>query len=169
MDTHPKFTFCPICATPLELKTQMGEERPTCPACGWVHYEDPKVACAALLLQDHQVLLVQRTMEPFIGLWSLPAGFVNAYELPESAVVREVREETGLKVKVGQFFMIHSGRENARGADILLVYQVEQVGGVLSAGDDAGDAAWFDLDSLPPLAFKSTLQILAQAVSVFYC
>lgn len=162
---HDPYTYCPKCAARLELKTQMGEERLTCPQCGWVYYQDPKVACAALLLQGQQVLLVQRTMEPYIGLWSLPAGFVNAFELPEAAVVREAREETGLDVTVLHFFMLLSGREHPRGSDILLVYQVKQVGGVLAAGDDAGAAAWFKLDALPPLAFASTHKILAQAVS----
>ena len=144
----------------------MGEERPTCPACGWVHYEDPKVACGALLLQGDKVLLVRRTMEPFQGLWSLPAGFVNAFELPETAVVREMREETGLIVKVENLFTVLSGREHPRGSDIFLVYLVTQVGGVLAADDDAGDAAWFNLDALPPLAFETTRKVLAQAKSL---
>lgn len=144
----------------------MGEERPTCPECGWVHYEDPKVACAALLLRGDHVLLVRRTIEPEIGLWAIPAGFVNAYELPEDAVRREMREETGLEVEVAQLFDVLSGREHPRGSDILLVYVVRQVGGVLAAGDDAGDAAWFKLDALPPLAFSNTQHILSQATAL---
>jgi len=103
-------------------------------------------------------------MLPFQGLWSLPAGFVNAFELPEDAVVREVLEETGLVVKVVRLATVLSGREHPRGADILLVYQVERVGGALQAGDDAGDAAWFALDALPPLAFESTRKILQQVL-----
>jgi len=143
----------------------MGEERPACPACGWVHYEDPKVACGALLLQDDQVLLVRRTMEPFEGSWSLPAGFVNAFELPETAVAREMLEETGLEVTVEKLFTVLSGREHPRGSDIFLVYIVTQVGGELAAADDAGDAAWFNLDALPPLAFETTRKVLTQVKS----
>ncbi len=144
----------------------MGEERLTCPDCGWVQYEDPKVACGALLLHGNQVLLVRRNMVPFTGLWSIPAGFVNAFEIPEDAVRREVREETGLEVEVERLFTILSGREHPRGSDIFLVYVVRQVGGVLAAADDAGDAAWFKLDALPPLAFDTTRRILAQATSL---
>ena len=59
-----------------------------------------------------------------------------------------------------------SGREHSRGSDILLVYLMEQVGGELLAGDDAGDAAWFPLDDLPPLAFESTHRILAKAAEL---
>ena len=143
----------------------MGEERPTCPSCGWVYYEDPKVACGALLLQGDKVLLVRRIMEPFQGSWSLPAGFVNAFELPETAVAREMREETGLEVTVERLFTVLSGREHPRGSDIFLVYLVTQVGGVLAAADDAGDAAWFNLDALPSLAFETTRKVLVQAKS----
>ena len=105
-------------------------------------------------------------MEPQAGAWSVPAGFVNAHELPEGAVLREVREETGLEVSVNRLIEVLSGREHPRGSDILLVYLVQQVGGELLAGDDAGDAAWFPLDDLPPLAFESTHRILAKAVDL---
>lgn len=145
---------------------QFGDERLTCPSCGWIHFKDPKVACAALLLRGGEVLLVQRTMEPQVGAWSVPAGFLNAHELLDDAVLREVREETGLEAKVIRLVDVLSGREHPRGSDILLVYLVQQVGGELLAGDDAGDAAWFPLDDLPPLAFESTHRILARAAEL---
>lgn len=141
----------------------MGEERSTCPQCGWVQYEDPKVAAGVLLLRESQVLLVRRTMDPYLGLWSIPAGFVNAFELPEHAAVRETREETGLHVEIDRLFTVLSGREHPRGADILLVYLVRLVGGQLAAADDADQAGWFKLDALPPLAFETTRKVLEQA------
>ena len=107
----------------------MGEERPTCPNCGWVHYEDPKVAAGVLALDAGSVLLVRRVMDPFAGLWSIPAGFVNAFEDPAQAALRECREETGLLAEVDELFDILTGREHARGADILLVYRVQITGG----------------------------------------
>jgi ADP-ribose pyrophosphatase YjhB (NUDIX family) len=163
LHSHASYTFCPICAARLELKTQMGELHQSCPVCGWVHFEDPKVACAALLIEQDRVLLVQRTMEPFRGLWSLPAGFVNAFERPEDAVIRETLEETGLTVTVDRLFTVLTGREHPRGSDILMVYLVTRSGGTLVAGDDAGEVGWFPLDALPPLAFESTKSILSQA------
>jgi ADP-ribose pyrophosphatase YjhB (NUDIX family) len=88
---------------------------------------------------------------------------MNAYELAEDAVVREVREETGLEVRVERLFDLVSGREHPRGADLLLVYLVHQTGGSLAAGDDASEAGWFSPDQLPPLAFASTKKILSSA------
>ncbi len=160
MHTHSPFKFCPKCATPLVLTTQMGELRPTCPVCGWVHYADPKVAAGVLLQRGHEVLLVRRVMEPYLGLWSIPAGFINAYEDPQAAAIRECLEETGLTVVISDLFDVRSGREHPRGADILLVYRAEIQAGQLAAADDADAAEWFDLDALPPLAFENTRKVL---------
>lgn len=160
--THSSYKFCPLCASTLVLKLQMSEERPTCPNCGWVHYEDPKVAAGALILHNSEVLLVRRTMEPYIRQWSIPAGFVNAFEDPQAAAVRECLEETGLAVKIDSLFDVLYGREHPRGADIFLVYRAEMLGGTLAPADDADLAAWFRLDDLPPLAFETTRKIFAK-------
>jgi 8-oxo-dGTP diphosphatase len=139
----------------------MGEDRPTCPNCGWVHYEDPKVAAGVVVLDEDRILLVRRVMEPHARKWSIPAGFVNAYEDPAAAAVRECREETGLLVELDGLFDLLTGREHPRGADILLVYRARVTGGNLQAADDADQAAWFPLDALPELAFTSTTKVIA--------
>jgi ADP-ribose pyrophosphatase YjhB (NUDIX family) len=159
MSSKP-FIYCPLCATPLVKKIIMGEERPACPNCGWVHYEDPKVAAGVLAVDGGKVLLVRRVMDPYAGLWSFPAGFVNAYEDPARAAARECLEETGLTAQVEGLFDLLTGREHSRGADIFLVYRVKIAGGELAAADDADGAAWFSLDSLPELAFNSTRKII---------
>jgi len=137
----------------------MNEERLTCPNCGWVHYEDPKVAAGALIRRGNKVLLVRRVMEPYIRHWSIPAGFVNAFEDPRCGAVRECLEETGLTVRIGELFDVLYGREHPRGADIFLVYRAELVSGNLNAADDADEAGWFPLDAMPPLAFETTRKV----------
>lgn len=141
----------------------MGEKRPTCPVCGWVHYEDPKVAAGALVLRQREVLLVRRVLDPYMGQWSIPAGFVNAYEDPVAAAQRECREETGLVIAVDGLFDMLTGREHSRGADIFLVYRAHVLRGILAAGDDADQVGWFPLEALPPLAFGSTVKVLEKA------
>lgn len=160
MHSHTSFKFCPNCATPLVVSTHAGVSRETCPVCGWVHHPDPKVAAGVLLQRGHEVLLVRRVMEPYLGLWSIPAGFVNAYEDPQNAALRECFEETGLTAVIIDLFEVLSGREHPRGADILLVYRAEICAGNLAAADDADAAEWFDLDALPPLAFETTRKVL---------
>lgn len=144
----------------------MGEKRPTCPTCGWVHYEDPKVAAGVLVLRDEEVLLVRRTLDPYRGAWSIPAGFVNAFEDPAEAARRECREETGLEVELEGLFDMLTGREHARGSDILLIYRARVLSGTLAAADDADQAGWFPLSSLPQLAFDSTYVVLEKARAI---
>lgn len=96
---------------------------------------------------DGRILLVQRANEPGRGRWSLPGGRVEAGEDDPAAVVREVREETGLDVLPGALV----GRV-VRGPYLIADYRCSVRGGALRAGDDALDARWCsgaDLADLP--------------------
>jgi 8-oxo-dGTP diphosphatase len=138
------------------LAEKFGRQRAVCPNCGWIHFADPKVAAAVLLEQDGRVLLVRRVNEPFRGMWTLPAGFVDADEDPRRAAERECLEETGLTVHASGVLDVIAGREHPRGADFVIVYRGEVVSGELQAADDADQAGWFGRDALPELAFRAT-------------
>jgi ADP-ribose pyrophosphatase YjhB (NUDIX family) len=112
--------------------------------------------------KDGRILLVRRVMEPFQGLWTLPAGFVDAGEDPAAAAMRECLEETGLTVRVTRVLDVVPGREHERGADFVIVYGAEVVDGILHPADDADAAEWFARDQFPPLAFRATQIILSR-------
>ncbi len=154
-----EINFCPRCGTKAEPQEKFGKLRAVCLNCGWIHFADPKVAAAALVEQGGRVLLVRRVNEPFRGLWTLPAGFVDAGEDPARAAERECLEETGLTVRVTRVLDVVAGREHPRGADFVIVYHAEVVGGELQAGDDADRADWFERSNLPPLAFRATQSV----------
>ncbi len=154
--------FCPRCGAQAAREERFGLVRPVCPQCGWIYFQDPKVAAAVLIEQGSRVLLVRRINEPFRGMWTLPAGFVNGGEDPAKAAERECREETGLNVKVMRVLDIVPGREHERGADFIIVYLAEVIGGELYAADDADAVEWFERDNLPPLAFRATHQVLSK-------
>lgn len=158
--------FCPRCGTGLIQMQRLGRLRPTCPNCEWIFFPDPKVAVAVLITDKESVLMVRRSNNPQQGLWTLPAGFVDAGEDPRLAAERECLEETGLFVRVTDLVDVLSGQEHERGADILIVYQGEIISGELTPGDDADQVAFFHLRQLPPLAFKSTNQILKSLLAV---
>ena len=141
---------------------KFGKLRPVCPQCGWIYFQDPKVAAAVLIEEDGRVLLVRRAHEPYRGLWTLPAGFINGGENPAEAAERECLEETGLCVRVKRVLDIISGREHERGADFIIIYLAEIISGELTPADDADAAEWFSRVDLPPLAFKATQQILSK-------
>ena len=153
--------FCLRCGHRLVQEQRFGRLRPVCLDCGYIHFFDPKVAVAALIIQDGKVLLVRRANDPLRGLWTLPAGFVDADENPVVAIVRECREETGLDVRVTGLLDVLYGREHPRGADILIAYRAEVISGTLTAADDVDGSGFFALDELPPLAFQTTTILLS--------
>ncbi len=158
MDSEVK--FCPRCGTAVGMAERFGRPREVCPACGWIHFADPKVAAAILLEENGRVLLVRRVNEPYRGMWTLPAGFVDADEDPARAAERECLEETGLTVRATGVLDVIAGREHPRGADFVIVYRGELVSGDLQAADDADQAIWFDRTDLPSLAFRATEVVL---------
>jgi ADP-ribose pyrophosphatase YjhB (NUDIX family) len=155
--------YCIRCGTRLHLEPRFGAVRPVCPACGWIFFADPKVAAAVLVEHDGRVLLARRVAEPQSGLWTLPAGFVDAGEDPAAAAARECLEETGLQVRVTGLLDVLYGQEHPRGAHIFIVYRAEIVEGTLAAADDVDAAGFFPYGDLPPLAFETTRKILNAA------
>ena len=117
-------------------------------------YRNPVFGADGIIIQDGKVLLVKRANEPFAGMYALPGGFMDHGETSEEAAVREVEEETGLRTEVLDLVGAYTrpGRD-PRGHICTLAYRLVVRGGGLRAGDDAAEAAFFDLDSLPPLAF----------------
>ena len=162
MAREDEIKFCPRCGAAVTHETRFGKLRPVCKQCGWIYFADPKVAAAVLVEQDGRVLLVRRVNEPFRGLWTLPAGFVNAGEDPAEAAARECLEETGLSVRVERVVDVIAGREHPRGADFIIIYIAQLVGGILTPADDADQADWFPRRQLPPLAFRATKIVLGQ-------
>ncbi len=155
-----EINFCPRCGTAVVEAERFGKTHAVCPHCNWIHFADPKVAAAVLVEQDGRVLLVRRANEPFRGLWTLPAGFVDAGEDPAQAASRECLEETGLTVRITRVLDVIAGREHQRGADFIIVYGADVLSGDLVPADDADAAEWFNRDQLPPLAFRATHLVL---------
>ncbi len=114
----------------------------------------PALTVDGIIISEQSVLLVQRKYEPFREHWALPGGFVEYGEKTENAVIREVFEETGMRVKITQLLGVYSdpGRD-PRGHTVTVAYLLEPIGGTLHAGDDAGNVKFFKVDELPALAF----------------
>jgi len=160
MSLSTENNYCPRCGSAITHETRFGKVRPVCPQCGWIYFANPKVAAAVLVEQDGRVLLIRRAKDPYRGLWTLPAGFVDAEEDPARAAERECLEETGLSVLVTAVMDVIAGLEHPRGANMIIFYRAEILSGQLTAQDDADQAAFFSLYDLPPLAFQATKRIL---------
>lgn len=107
------------------------------------------------------MLLVRRAVDPKLGSWCLPAGYVEYDEGPVAAVLREVHEETGLTIRVAGLLAAYHIRSDPRGLGVILIYRAIPVGGALRPGDDASEAKFFSPNDLPnDLAFASTRRAL---------
>jgi len=120
----------------------------------------------ALIFDGDKLLLVRRGNEPLKGWWSLPGGAVETGERVETAVLREVMEETGLAVKIARFGEIFERLmlDKAGATEyhyVLLNYVCEVVGGTLAAGSDSADVRWFEPEELKELPITSgTLEVV---------
>jgi ADP-ribose pyrophosphatase YjhB (NUDIX family) len=149
--------YCPLCAAPLEPQFLGGLDRPACPACGFVHYEDPKLVAVAVIAIDGRLVLGRRSINPRKGFWSFPSGYVNRGEPVPVAAVREVEEETHLHVEVEHLLGLYSEVNNPI---VLAVYVARVVGGCLDSGDETSEVGLFLPHQLPELAFPNDTRIL---------
>jgi 8-oxo-dGTP diphosphatase len=126
-------------------------------------YENPALTVDAVWIRSGRVLLVRRGNPPFRGFWALPGGFVELRETVEEALVRELREETGLSGHPLKVVGVYSGPDrDPRKPTTTVAFLVGGRGGSPAAHDDAAAAAWVRLSEARPLAFDHE-RILADA------
>ena len=158
--------FCPQCASPLARQTPKdGEpERLVCPACGHVHYMDPKLAAGCIVEHQGGIVLVRRGIEPGYGKWVYPGGYVDRGETVEEAARRETQEEACLEVRVGPLVGLYSYPGQTV---IVAVYRGTVTGGTLRAADECLEARPFTPQAIPwsELAFPSTFDALRDYVA----
>jgi len=128
-------------------------------------YEYPRPAVTVDIIvftfqnNELKVLLVQRKIDPFAGHWALPGGFVDMDEDLDAAALRELAEETNITdVYLEQLYTFGQPQRDPRGRVITVAYFAllsldEATKQQVHAGDDAGDADWFNIYKLPKLAF----------------
>jgi len=115
---------------------------------------NPAPTVDVVIFVPHRGIVLVARKNPPLG-WALPGGFVDYGETCEAAAVREAKEETGLDVELTGLLGVYSDpARDPRGHTMSVVYTAQAWDAdVLCAGDDAGDAVFFTLDALPPLAF----------------
>jgi NAD+ diphosphatase len=115
-----EFRFCPLCATPLERRVAGERERDACPACNWVHWNNPAPVVAAVIEYQDRVLLARNAAWP-PKMFALVTGFLERDETPQAAVAREVKEETNLETRAASLIGVY---DFARKNELIIAYHV---------------------------------------------
>ena len=158
---------CPRCGA--EIQPLDGGARVECGNCGFKHYASSKPTASGLVIDDEgRILLARRAIEPEHGKWDLPGGFLREGEEAREALVRELEEETSMRVEPVAFFDVvvdRYGEDDDAQYTLNLYWTCRVLEGEPKPDDDVAELRWFDADGLPPpeeLAFRTNVRVLSR-------
>jgi ADP-ribose pyrophosphatase YjhB (NUDIX family) len=154
---------CSRCGTALVFGAVDGDHRDrlVCPSCGWIAYVNPRLVVTSLpITETGQIVLIRRGIEPAVGAWAQPGGFLEIDETVNEGAVRETLEETGLLIEPGEVIGLYSRLE---AAVVVLVFEARIVGGTFRPSPEATEIVAFEPDAIPwpEIAFKTTYWALS--------
>lgn len=158
--TRRRHRYCPACAAELVERVVEGHALPACPACDFIAFRDPKVVAVTAIVEDGAVWLIRRGIEPRLGEWALPGGYVDFDEHPSQAAARECEEEIGCGVRIERLLGVHHAAFSDGGV-VIIAYLGAIIRGHPRSGPEALEVARFPLAGVPPLAFRTHGEILA--------
>ncbi|CUB05671.1 NUDIX hydrolase [Marinomonas fungiae] len=153
--------FCPKCGHKVNMEIPDGDnrERPVCPSCDFIDYDNPRMITGTIPLYQGKVLLCKRNIEPRFGYWTLPAGFMENGETTTGGALRETLEESGSRVIIKQpFSMISIPHVN----QVHLYYIAELQKPDFHATTESSEVELFEFSDIPwdELAFSSVSKTL---------
>ena len=155
--------YCSKCAHPVERRVPEGEdrERAECPACGEIHYVNPKIIVGCIPTVGDQVLLCKRAIEPRYGKWTLPAGFMENRETTEEGAAREMWEEAEARAVNMSMYRIFDVPHISQ---VYVFYRCEVADGQYGVGPESLETSLFDEVDIPwdQLAFPVVIEMLSE-------
>lgn len=141
---------------PSVLRVPEGDDRPrmTCPDCGFIAYENPKVVVGSVCLWEDRILLCRRAIDPRRGYWTLPAGYLELNESTEAGARREAREEACAEIAVEGVLAVYN---IPRISQVQVIYRARLVSPEIAAGPESLEVGLFRWDEIPwgDIAFPS--------------
>lgn len=165
MSRHDR--YCPRCGRPTAAQVPEGDhrERRVCTACGVIHYDNPRVVVGSVAYWEDKVLLVRRAIDPRVGFWTLPAGFLEDDETAEEGARREAEEEARADLAIRHLLGVYSLPHIAQ---VQLIYLADLVRPDVAAGPESLEVGLFAWNDIPwdDLAFPTVHWALRYADQV---
>lgn len=158
-----RFKHCPNCGAAVDYRIPADDnrERAVCPACATIHYQNPLNVVGTLPVweADGRVLMCRRAIEPRLGYWTLPAGFMELGETCGEGALRETQEEAGADAELGALYTVLNV---VRVGQIHLFYRARLRSPDFNPGPESLEARLFSEDEIPwdDIAFKTTRETL---------
>jgi ADP-ribose pyrophosphatase YjhB (NUDIX family) len=148
--------FCADCGSKVEQRVPVGDNRlrHVCPACGTIHYQNPRMVVGTLPVWEGRVLLCRRAIEPRLGYWTLPAGFLENGESAADGALRETLEEACARVAlIAPYTMVSVPQID----QMHILFRAELIDTDFSPGSESLEVRLFDEADIPwdELAFRS--------------
>jgi ADP-ribose pyrophosphatase YjhB (NUDIX family) len=164
-DYPAKVKFCPLCGAGMESRLLMPEnaERKVCTRCGFILFPGPKLVAGCFVIDAGRVLLLRRGIEPAVGKWTFPGGYVDYGENVAEAAERETLEEVGMRVSLGPLLGVFND-----GAITVVVYLAAPGKDPPSLTVEATEVRYFAPDDVPwhDVAFPTTTDALTAWVAL---
>ena len=163
MTFRSQIQYCRQCGSAVEHRVpDDGDTRPraVCPACQTIHYENPlNVVGSIPVLADGRVLLCKRNIEPQLGKWTLPAGFMELGETTSQGAARETDEEAGAQFEIGALFSLMNV---PRVGQVHMYYRATLLSDQFNPGVETMEARLFSEAEVPwdELAFRTVKETL---------
>ena len=139
-----------------EEKIPLGDDRlrSVCNHCEFVHYENPKIVVGSVAIWENKILLCKRLIEPRIGYWTLPAGYLEKNESPEEGAIREAQEEACAELEIDRVLAVYSV---PRLSQVQIMYRARLKQPNVSAGPESEAVKLVTWDKIPwaDIAFPS--------------
>ena len=167
---HPlhSFRYCPVCGSEHFVENNFKSKK--CKKCGFVYYFNSSAATAIFVTnKSEELLVVRRAKEPAKGTFDLPGGFVDLYETAEEAIVRELKEETGLQISKPEYLfslpnIYRYSDFDVHTVDMFFHFSIDSFSN-LQAGDDAESLYFLKKNQIKPEEFG--LNSIRQAVEIW--
>jgi ADP-ribose pyrophosphatase YjhB (NUDIX family) len=153
--------YCSHCASILVVRIPPGETLPryVCEQCQTIHYQNPKVVAGCIPEWEDHILLCRRAIEPRVGFWTFPAGFMELGESTEEAAVRETFEEARADVEVTDLYALFT---LVRVNQVYVVFRGKMRTNQFGASHESSEVQLVPTDKIPwsELAFPVIQEIL---------